>query len=73
MSREKMLMMFKRQTKQLRIEVDWYEEVKTLARRRGITMSKVMDEICQYYFDPPEERNKTILDEPIGDDWMGRL
>jgi predicted HicB family RNase H-like nuclease len=44
----------RRATRQVRVDSEWHRRLKMEAARRDITIAKLLDEICRYFFEKNE-------------------
>lgn len=56
----------KKRTKHVRLEIKLHQHLKIAAAKHGITMSKLIDNICEYYFIKVEPKIDTYLENLMG-------
>lgn len=62
----------KRITKLVRISIKFHQHLKIAAAKHGITMSKLIDNICECYFTKVEPKIDTYLENLMGQSYEKR-
>lgn len=56
----------KKRTKHVRVEIELHRHLKVAAANYGVTMSKLLGNICQHYFTEVEPKINTHLENLMG-------